>query len=145
MLPLLMVVFAFPLSATAQVIAHDMVSSSSLNLLSHNNAYAGAFGSAGDGFQKYQRGVSATIPFSVLDDSLATFPGDTLGIVDDTNSDEFFGVTDTENSDNSGPVTASWIFGYVDRSAIWRKPVWWHESNSRRERWPFHGLLRSDA
>jgi predicted extracellular nuclease len=94
----------------AQVVASDMVNSSNQNLLSYTNPYTGAFTSAADGFQKYQRGVSATIPFSVLDDSLATFPGDTLGIIDDNNLDEFFGVTDTENGDNSGPVSATWVF-----------------------------------
>jgi predicted extracellular nuclease len=96
--------------AHAQVVASDMTGSTSQNLLSYTNPYNGAFSSAGDGFQKYQRGVSASIPFSVLDDSLATFTSDTLGIVDDNNLDEFFGVTDTQNGDNSGPVSATWVF-----------------------------------
>ena len=102
----------------AQVVASDMVNSSNQNLLSFTNPYNGAFSSAGDGFQKYQRGVSATIPFSVLDDSLVTFPGDTLGIIDDTNLDEFFGVTDTENPQNSGPVTATWVFDITGATAL---------------------------
>ena len=96
--------------AGAQVVASDLTGSASQNLLSYSNPYTGAFGSAGDGFQKYQRGVSATIPFSVLDDSLVSFPADSLGIIDDNNLDEFFGVTDTQNSDNSGPVSATWVF-----------------------------------
>ncbi len=87
-----------------------MTGSTSQNLTSYSNPFNGAFTSAGDGFQKYRRGVSASIPFSVLDDSLVTFPGDTLGIIDDNNLDEFFGVTDTVNPDNSGPVSATWVF-----------------------------------
>ena len=96
--------------AHAQVVASDMTGSTSQNLLSYTNPYNGAFSSAADGFQKYQRGVSSSIPFSVLDDSLVTFPPDTQGIIDDNNLDEFFGVTDTQNGDNSGPVSATWVF-----------------------------------
>lgn len=60
-----------------------MVNSGSLNLISHSNPFDGAFTSASDGFQKYQRGVSLSIPFSVLDDSLVIFPTDSLGIIRD--------------------------------------------------------------
>ncbi|TGD75477.1 ExeM/NucH family extracellular endonuclease [Mangrovimicrobium sediminis] len=92
-------------------VAWDMLGSTSSNLVAHVNAFAGAFSDAGDGAQKYQRGVSATIPFQVLDDSLVSFPSDTLGIIDDNNSDEFFGITDTVNGDNnSGDVLATWEF-----------------------------------
>jgi hypothetical protein len=105
---------AFIFSATpaeAQVIASDMTNSSSNGLISFENPSNGAFTSAGDGFQKYQRGVSATIPFSVLDDSLISFPGDTLGIIDDNNSDIFFGVVDTINPQNaSAALSATWVF-----------------------------------
>ena len=94
----------------AQVVASDMLDSGSQNLLSYSNPFNGAFASAGDGFQKYQRGVSATIPFSVTDDSLIIFPPDTLGIIRDGNTDIFFGVTDTQNPQNSGPVSATWVF-----------------------------------
>ncbi|MBT8241658.1 MAG: hypothetical protein KJN63_10565, partial [Acidimicrobiia bacterium] len=89
--------------------AFDMVGSSSSNLISYTNPSTDAFGSPADGFQKYQRGVSPSIPFAVLDDSL-TFAPDTLGIIGTGNTDEFFGATDTENGDNSGPVTATWVF-----------------------------------
>jgi len=98
------------LSAAPVVIAADLTAGSPLNLTNFSNPYAGAFSSAGDGFDTYQRGVSATIPFSLLDDTLVTFPPDTQGIVDDTDLDPFFGVTDTENGDNSGPVSATWVF-----------------------------------
>ncbi|MDX1746072.1 MAG: hypothetical protein R3324_09060, partial [Halobacteriales archaeon] len=100
---------AMPASSSS-VVAFDMVGSGSQGLVSHTNAFAGAFSSAGDGFEKYRRGVSSSIPFSVLDDSLSIFPPDSLGIVKEGNTDVFFGVTDTENGDNSGPVSASWVF-----------------------------------
>ncbi len=106
-------------AAHAEVIAFDMVDSTSQGVVSYTNIWNGAFSSAGDGFQMYQRGVSATIPFSVLDDSLVTFPPDTQGIIDDNNEDIFFGVTDTVNGDNSDPVSATWEFdiaGFTDLS-----------------------------
>ena len=102
--------FALPSHATAQVVAYDMVGSASQNLNSFTNPWNGAFSSPGDGFQKYRRGVSPTIPFAVLDDSLVIFPTDNLGIIKDGNLDQFFGVVDTENPQNSGPVSATWEF-----------------------------------
>lgn len=110
---------AFAASASADIVAFDLVGSGSQNLIAHTNAYAGAFSSAGDGFEIYQRGVSSSIPFAVLDDSAGSFPPDTLGIIGTNNTGRFFGVTDTENSDNSGPVSASWDFdisGFADLS-----------------------------
>ena len=72
---------------------------------------AGAFSSAGDGFETYQRGVSASIPYSLLDDTAITYPGDSLGIVDDYKTDAWFGVTDIVNGDNpSGTGQAQWTF-----------------------------------
>jgi hypothetical protein len=103
-------VLALPVLANAQVIASDMDGSSGLNLISYTNPSAFAFGSPGDGFQKYQRSVSPSIPFAVLDDSLSIFTGDSLGIIKEGNTDEFFGVVDTINGDNSGPVSATWVF-----------------------------------
>jgi len=110
MLTALLPVGALTPASAAEVVAQDMVGTTSLNLVSYTNPFTGAFASAGDGFQKYQRGVSADIPFSVVDDSLVTFPGDNQGIIDDNNLDEFFGVVDTVNEDNSDPVTADWVF-----------------------------------
>ena len=95
--------------ATPTVVASDMVNSTATNLVSFTNA-APPFSSAGDGFGKFQRGVSSSIPFGVLDDSVSIFPPDTLGIIGEANTDEFFGVIDTENGDNTGPVTATWVF-----------------------------------
>jgi hypothetical protein len=80
-----------------------------LNVNSYINN-APAFTSTGDGFGVFQRGVSATIPFSLVDDSLSIFPSDSGGIVTENDLDAFFGITDTENDDNSGPVDAVWEF-----------------------------------
>ncbi len=91
-------------SAAPTVVAFDMVNSASQNLNAHTNAFAGAFASGGDGFEKYQRGVSASIPFAVVDDSLSIFPARRRGIIGEANTDEFFGVIDTENPQNAGPV-----------------------------------------
>lgn len=60
-----------------------------------------ALSSAADGFQVYQRGVSAAIPVVVLDDSVSVFLPDTLGIIGETTIDEFLGVTDLVNGDNT--------------------------------------------
>ena len=92
------------------VVAYDMVGSASQNLVSYTNPWTGAFGSYSDGFQKYKRWVSPTIPYSVMDDSLSIYTSDSLGIIKEGNTDEFFGVTDTVNSDTSGPVSATWVF-----------------------------------
>ncbi|MEN8239572.1 MAG: ExeM/NucH family extracellular endonuclease, partial [Actinomycetota bacterium] len=99
-------------------VAFDMVGSGSQNLVSFTNPFNGAFASAGDGFQKYQRGVSSSIPFGVADDSLVIFPPDTLGIIKDGNTDEFFGVIDTENPQNAGPVSATWVFDISGGSGL---------------------------
>ena len=97
-------------SAIAGNLAFDMVGSADQNLISFTNPYNGAFSSGGDGFQKYQRGVSGSIPFSIMDDSLVIFPGDSLGIIKNGNTDVFFGANDTVNGDTSGPVSATWVF-----------------------------------
>ena len=67
------------------------------------------FSSAGDGFGIFQRGVSPSIPFALLDDT-TTFASDNVGIVQSDDTAPFFGVTDTQNSDNNGPVTAEFTF-----------------------------------
>ena len=103
--------------ASAQVVAFDMVGSASQNLNSHVNPWENAFTSPADGFQKYQRGVSPSIPFAVLDDSV-TFPSDSLGIVKGGDTDVFFGVSDTVNGDTSGPVSATWSFDVSGASGM---------------------------
>ena len=103
--PLLM-----PVAASADTVASDLVPAAPVGLINYDNPWTGAFGSLGDGFQIYQRGVSPTIPFAVVDDSETSFPPDSLGIVDENNTDPFFGVVDTVNGDTNGPVSASWTF-----------------------------------
>jgi len=98
------------LSAAPVVIASDLTGAGPVNRTSFSNPFIGAFSSAGDGFETYQRDVSSSIPFSLLDDTLVSFPPDQLGIVDDNDLDPFFGVTDTVNGDNTAAVSASWEF-----------------------------------
>ena len=83
----------------------------SQRLLSFSQTPApGAFSSPGDGFEVYQRNVSANIPFALLDDTI-TFPTDSIGMVKSTKLDRWFGVTDLANDDNSsGQGTATWVF-----------------------------------
>lgn len=82
-----------------------------VNLISFTNMFDGAFSNAGDGFQVYQRGVSATIPFDIVDDSESIFISDRQGIIDESKTDAFFGATDIQNSDNPGGMAmASWLF-----------------------------------
>ncbi|WP_310619166.1 ExeM/NucH family extracellular endonuclease [Flexibacterium corallicola] len=100
-----------------ETIAYDMVGSSSEGLLNYSNT-APDFGSAGDAFAKMKVGDS--IPFALLDESNSSNTSDTAGIIDaGTNADEFFGIVDTQNADNSEPVQASWTFdvsGYMNLS-----------------------------
>lgn len=101
--------------AVAVPIASDLTMSGSQNLISYTNPFDPAgggtgFSSAGDGFGVFQRGVSPSIPFAVLDDSLSIFPPDSVGIVKEGDTAPFFGVTDTVNGDTSGPVSATWVF-----------------------------------
>ncbi|SEN70521.1 Ig-like domain-containing protein, partial [Palleronia pelagia] len=103
------------LEVDRQVVAFDLVGSASQNLLSYSNPFDPAgggtgFASPGDGFGIFDRDDSASVPFALLDDSLAIFTPDSLGIIKDGNADAFFGITDTENGDNAGPVTAEWVF-----------------------------------
>ena len=107
-------------SASDHIVAYDMVGSSSQNLISFASD-APLFSSAGDGFGKYQRGVTFPIPFALLDDSAATFPPDSLGVIDDFNLDEFFGATDTVNGDNGNtatPYSATWVFDISGTSGL---------------------------
>ena len=90
-------------------IAQDLVSSTSTRLISYTS-FAPVFGSSGDAFGIFARGISDSIPFSLQDDSVSVFTADTLGIIGETDSDQFFGIVDTENGDNSGPVAAEWVF-----------------------------------
>jgi len=108
----LMVLCLAPVMAGAADIAWDMVASSSQNLISYGTD-APTFSSPGDGFQKYQVGVSESIPYTLVDDTNAGYPPDAVGIIDASSDfDEFFGVVDIVNSDNPGPdpYHATWVF-----------------------------------
>jgi len=98
--------------AIADDIAWDMVSSTSQNLVSFSTD-APVFSSPGDGFQKYQVGVSESIPYGLVDDTNNGYAADGGGIIDAaTDTDVFFGVIDTVNNDNPGPdpYHATWVF-----------------------------------
>lgn len=72
---------------------------------------AGSFSSAGDAFGIYQRNVSPSIPFSLLDDTNTNFATDNLGIVDSKKFDGWFGINDIDNTENlSGMGTVVWTF-----------------------------------
>lgn len=86
---------------------------------------AGALTSPADGFQPFQVGISPTIPFALVDDSVSVFPADQQGIVDASpdspgfKSDAWFGVTNLEGPDNpSGIATATWSFDISGASGI---------------------------
>ncbi len=93
-----------------------MVNSASQGLISFTNNRP-TFNDPGDGFGKYRVGVSPNIPSQLIDSSRIS-GSDTRGIIDEaTNKEEFFGITDTENDDNTGLVDAVWSFnvsGYSD-------------------------------
>ena len=97
-------------TAVAEDVAYDMVGSTSRNLVSYSTD-APEFGSPGDGFQKYTVGVSESIPYAIVDDSADVYPADTLGIIDSASDfDEFFGICDIVNDDNTEPLHATWVF-----------------------------------
>jgi predicted extracellular nuclease len=96
-------------AATPSVVASDLALEP-VNLLAHDNPWAGAFSSPADGFEIYQRDVSPSIPFALLDDSAAGFPSDSQGIIGAADTGRFFGAADTVNDDTDGPVTATWTF-----------------------------------
>ena len=109
---------AAPASAAVTVVASDLTDGASVNLISYTDDPAVPFGSPGDGFQIYQRGVSSSFPFAVLDDSLSAFPADDQGVIDETVTGLFFGVVDTVNGDTTGPVTATWQFSIAGASNL---------------------------
>ncbi len=101
-----------PGMSAAGDIAWDMVSTTSQNLVSYSTD-APVFTSPGDGFQKYQVGVSESIPYGLVDDTNNGYPPDGGGVIDSaTDTEEFFGVIDTVNGDNanSDPYHATWVF-----------------------------------
>ncbi len=99
-------------------IAFDLLSSEDRNLTSFTTD-APIFQSTGDGFGVFQRGTATTaatpgnpgpIPEVFLDQTSSLDSFDNFGIVTESNSDTFFGIADTVNPDNAGPLTATWEF-----------------------------------
>lgn len=98
---------------STELVAGDMLvgDPNAVNLNSVLNAFRGAYSSPGDGFQKYQRGVSSLIPFALVDDSVSIFTSDDQGIVGESDTEEFFGIVDTVNGDPvNDTANATWTF-----------------------------------
>ena len=90
------------LTAAPVAIASDLTGAAPVNLVSFTDDPAIPFTSAGDGFNVFQRGVSPTIPFDLLDDSLVV-PGRHAGHHRRNDLDPFFGVVDTRQRRHAGP------------------------------------------
>lgn len=83
---------------------------------------------AGDSFFPVSRGNvgpnNIGMPFNISDDSVAgaagntAFPTDVQGFAGQAFTNGFFGVTDTVNSVNTGPVTASFTFNIAGASNL---------------------------
>lgn len=103
--------FSFSVHAQNPIIAKQDFDSPVNLASSSSNPALNSFSSVADGFGIYQRNVSSSIPFDLLDDSNGSFPPDMQGIIGTNKTDAWFGATDTDNSDNpGGAVTASWTF-----------------------------------
>ena len=92
-----------------------------LNLISFSQIPAsGAFADSQDGFQRYQVGVSSSIPNDLMDDSTSSAPSDAWGIINRAvKTDGWFGLADTFNDQNpTGDVTATWAFDVSEASAL---------------------------
>ncbi len=96
-----------------------------LNLISFQQSpTAGTYTAPASGFGEFQVGVSASIPFALLDDSTGAFPTDAIGVINSAvKTDAWFGVTDT--LDNATPAnnpggegTATWTFDVSGASAL---------------------------
>lgn len=119
-LPLFLLVAGSTAWLQAQTVVALQDFDNPLNLIgSTANPPLGSFTSAGDGFDIFQRGVSASIPFDLLDDSAGSFPPDNQGIIGSGKTDAWFGIVDTENTDNSGgDVEATWSFNVAGASNL---------------------------
>ena len=95
-------------SSTADLIAFDLTSHGNQNLISHTNPFEDSFSASSDGFQIYKIGQSVNIPEQLIDRSNSL--NDVLGIIDENDTDPFFGLVDTVNSDNSDEIVSSWVF-----------------------------------
>jgi len=107
---IVLALFSFGANAQNPTIAKQDFDSP-VNLATESaNPPLNSFSSPSDAFGVYQRG-SGSISFDLLDDSNCGFPDDDQGIIGCNKTDSWFGVSDTDNPDNTtGEVTASWTF-----------------------------------
>lgn len=104
----LLLVYATAFTSNASLINFDLLAPNSSSLINYENQHHNAFSSSEDGFQIYQRGVDSDIAASLLDDSNIA-ASDSLGIIDSSNHQNFFGIVDTVNPDNPTTfATATW-------------------------------------
>ena len=105
-----------PLASSAQVVIASNDFDTPLNLNSETITVDMAFMNFGDIFGVTNANTDApdNTPFAVVDDSDNTcatfFPNDNNGVVPCTYPNLFFAMSDTENPNNMGPVSADWEF-----------------------------------
>lgn len=102
-----------PLASSAQqVVAASNDFDNPVNLLNTTIVVDNPFGSPGDIFDVTS--ASPPVPFALVDDTNPACPGffanDNQGAVACAYPGNFFGMVDTENNENMGPVSAEWTF-----------------------------------
>ena len=106
-----------------EVIGTNDFDASTTNLVTTTTSLAGglnSFSSTGDAWGIYSHPGGG--PFALFDDTVngsgggAAFPTDTVGIAQSTKTDNFFGIVDTENGDNAGPISV--VFDFDISSAL---------------------------
>ncbi len=104
-----------PAPANPYCIASDDFDSPT-NLVSRTITVDMAFMNIGDlwGITNAFTGDPVNTPFALVDDTNPAcanfFANDDIGIIPCNYGNRFFGMTDTENPDNMGPVSAEWVF-----------------------------------
>jgi hypothetical protein len=91
------------------------------NLNSYSQSPLNSVYSASRGFGRYQVGVSATIPFDLLDQTTSGSPSDTFGIVNpQAKTDGWFGVIDTleAGENDTGACEATWQFNISGKTSL---------------------------
>ncbi len=94
------------------------------NLISRNITVDMTFMNIGDmwGIGNSYSGPPVNTPFSVIDDTNPAcanyFPNDNQGVIPCSYGNQFFGMTDTENPDNMGPVSAEWVFNIASATNL---------------------------
>lgn len=110
---LLFIIFLWPQTLLADLIAYDFTDLGSLNLEAYSNPYQDGFTSNSDIFAIYTPNSGQSIANAFLDDlhytDVSNVAGTALPLA---NSDSaFFAISDTYNSDTQSPVVAQWQFG----------------------------------